>query len=158
MTQHAQSSLFGGTQERKGARHSRCICYHSPNLRWTFQPNIIGKGSTLTRFMPPHLYISVASNRALDVDGSAVTARRWQSLAGAGGDDDYFSTDFTDNQLKVHFMCKAISVYDHHLCCIVNIFENAHVDVFFVFRQGVLLFLGFQLYCCYLVPMNMCPL
>ena len=39
--------------------------------------------------------------RAHDVDGAAVTARRWQALAAEGGDDDYFSSDLGDDQLKV---------------------------------------------------------
>ncbi|GAB4820752.1 hypothetical protein N2152v2_007798 [Parachlorella kessleri] len=38
--------------------------------------------------------------RAHDVDGAAVTARRWQALASEGGDDDYFSSDLNDDQLK----------------------------------------------------------
>jgi pimeloyl-ACP methyl ester carboxylesterase len=37
--------------------------------------------------------------RADDVDGAAITARRWVSLAAAGGDDDMFSTDLGDEQL-----------------------------------------------------------
>lgn len=42
-----------------------------------------------------------------DYDGAAVTARRFLALAGArgdtrhGGDDDYFSTDFSDAELAV---------------------------------------------------------
>lgn len=42
-----------------------------------------------------------------DYDGAAVSARRFLALAGAkgdtryGGDDDYFSTDFSDSELRV---------------------------------------------------------
>ena len=39
--------------------------------------------------------------RAHDIDGAAVTARRWQALAAESGDDDYFSSDLSDDQLKV---------------------------------------------------------
>ncbi len=44
---------------------------------------------------------------AHDIDGAAITARRWQALAGLGGDDDYFSSDLTDVQLKVGWQTPA---------------------------------------------------
>lgn len=37
--------------------------------------------------------------RAFDIDGAAVTARRWLSLAAPGGDDDMFSSSLSDAQL-----------------------------------------------------------
>lgn len=37
--------------------------------------------------------------RATDVDGAAMTARRWLSLAVPGGDDDMFSSTLSDEQL-----------------------------------------------------------
>ena len=37
--------------------------------------------------------------RAFDVDGAAMTARRWLSLAVPGGDDDMFSSHLSDGQL-----------------------------------------------------------
>lgn len=39
--------------------------------------------------------------RADDIDGAAITARRWASLAGVGGDDDMFSSDLSDQQCQV---------------------------------------------------------
>lgn len=39
--------------------------------------------------------------RALDIDGAAMTARRWNALAAVGGDDDYFSSDLTEAELRV---------------------------------------------------------
>ena len=38
--------------------------------------------------------------RAVDIDGAAMSARRFCSLAGRGGDDDMFSSDFSDAQLQ----------------------------------------------------------
>lgn len=38
--------------------------------------------------------------RAHDFGGAPVTARRWHALAAAGGDDDLFSSDLTDGQLR----------------------------------------------------------
>jgi pimeloyl-ACP methyl ester carboxylesterase len=38
--------------------------------------------------------------RMVEFDGAAVTASRWLSLAGAGGDDDMFSSDLSDDDLK----------------------------------------------------------
>ena len=38
--------------------------------------------------------------RAVDIDGAAVSARRFYSLAGRGGDDDMFSSDFSDAELR----------------------------------------------------------
>lgn len=38
--------------------------------------------------------------RATDVDGAAMSARRWLSLAVPGGDDDMFSSSLTDAQLQ----------------------------------------------------------
>ena len=37
--------------------------------------------------------------RAHEIDGAAITARRWLSLAAPGGDDDFFSSSLTDAQL-----------------------------------------------------------
>lgn len=37
--------------------------------------------------------------RATDVDGAAMTARRWLSLAEPGGDDDMFSSSLRDERL-----------------------------------------------------------
>jgi pimeloyl-ACP methyl ester carboxylesterase len=39
--------------------------------------------------------------RATDVDGAAVSARRWCSLAGKGGDDDMFSSDLGLAEMQV---------------------------------------------------------
>lgn len=39
--------------------------------------------------------------RAHEIDGAAVSARRFVALAGRRGDDDMFSTDFTDAELQV---------------------------------------------------------
>lgn len=39
--------------------------------------------------------------RATDIDGAPVCARRWASLAAAGGDDDMFSADLSDRELQV---------------------------------------------------------
>lgn len=36
-----------------------------------------------------------------DDDGTPLTARRFASLAGSGGDDDMFSDSFTEQQLQV---------------------------------------------------------
>ena len=36
-----------------------------------------------------------------DDEGTAITARRWLSLAAVGGDDDMFSSDFTAAELQV---------------------------------------------------------
>jgi pimeloyl-ACP methyl ester carboxylesterase len=38
--------------------------------------------------------------RAMSIDGAAVTASRWLSLAEPGGEDDMFSSDLTDEELK----------------------------------------------------------
>jgi pimeloyl-ACP methyl ester carboxylesterase len=38
--------------------------------------------------------------RAMNLDGAAVTASRWLSLAEPGGEDDMFSADLTDEELK----------------------------------------------------------
>ena len=37
--------------------------------------------------------------RAMEIDGAAVTASRWLSLAAPGGEDDMFSSDLSDAQL-----------------------------------------------------------
>jgi len=36
-----------------------------------------------------------------EFDGAAVSAQRWLSLAAKGGTDDMFSSDLTDEELKV---------------------------------------------------------
>ncbi|KAL4534639.1 hypothetical protein Ndes2437A_g05409 [Nannochloris sp. 'desiccata'] len=41
--------------------------------------------------------------RAMSIDGAAVTASRWLSLAEPGGEDDMFSADLTDEELKEKF-------------------------------------------------------
>lgn len=48
-----------------------------------------------------------------DDDGTPMTARRFRSLAGAGGDDDMFSDGFTEQQLQVCFL--VLSTLD---CCL----------------------------------------
>lgn len=37
--------------------------------------------------------------REMDFDGAAISAARWLSLAAPGGEDDMFSSDFSDNEL-----------------------------------------------------------
>ncbi len=39
--------------------------------------------------------------RADALDGAPVCAARWVALAARGGDDDMFSSDFTDTELRV---------------------------------------------------------
>ena len=41
--------------------------------------------------------------RAMSIDGAAVTASRWLSLAEPGGEDDMFSADLSDEELKRKF-------------------------------------------------------
>jgi pimeloyl-ACP methyl ester carboxylesterase len=41
--------------------------------------------------------------RAMSIDGAAVTAQRWLSLAEPGGEDDMFSADLTDKELEEKF-------------------------------------------------------
>src|SRR4051794_12774072 len=44
--------------------------------------------------------------RAAAIENTPVCARRFQSLAAKGGDDDMFSSDLTDSQLQVrHVRC-----------------------------------------------------
>jgi len=38
--------------------------------------------------------------RVMEIDGAALTASRWLSLAEPGGEDDMFSSDLTDEDLK----------------------------------------------------------
>ena len=43
--------------------------------------------------------------RAMDFDGAAIAATRWLSLAGKGGEDDMFSSDLSDDELKAQLGC-----------------------------------------------------
>ncbi len=54
--------------------------------------------------MLPH----AAQFRDPDSDGAPLTARRFASLTGVGGDDDMFSTDLSDGELKVGSLRQAL--------------------------------------------------
>lgn len=85
--------LQGPTSDRETA--SLLMTLEQYNTSLTHAIELIAKGEEKT-FMPSSLLPTV-------FEGIPITAYRWHSLVSLNGDDDYFSSDFSDSTLQTTF-------------------------------------------------------
>lgn len=85
------------------AQHCRLIPTPSLHAEWlATQPDTAERVAAARRLAAEGRPEDVAF-RATDIDGAAMTARRWLSLAVPGGDDDMFSSSLTAAALQAIF-------------------------------------------------------
>lgn len=91
-------------------------CHSQASDREAFSLSKVGDDQKQERLLAAQLMCSNGEGEEIlyrdpDMEGAPICARRYLSLVSRNGDDDMFSSDFSDDELKV----KASSMFDGYV-------------------------------------------